>query len=130
MVEYLLYGQPRSQGLSSSRPLRDPGNEVVLWRLFVRRIRLSKDTTPTARNLNPETMRPHLETSEFGFLTDTNTVEINVGRENLVKTSGSDVGVKQNVRTLSPANAPGGAGYSINYWVGKCRWDSEALSLY
>ena len=24
---------------------------------------------------------------------------------------------------------PGG-GYSINYWVGMCRWDSETLSLY
>ena len=21
-------------------------------------------------------------------------------------------------------------GYSINYWVGMCRWDSETLSLY
>ena len=24
----------------------------------------------------------------------------------------------------------GGGGYSVNFWVGMCRWDSETLTLY
>ena len=50
----------------------------------------------------------------FGFLTDTNTVEIkeHVGREKLVRPSGSEVDVKLNVRTLSPANGK----LQTSYW--------------
>ena len=28
------------------------------------------------------------------------------------------------------ASKPGGGGYSVNFWVGMCRWDSETLTLY
>ena len=36
----------------------------------------------------------------------------------------------KNHKNLEEGFYPGGWGYSINYWVGMCRWGSETLSLY